>query len=161
MARSETATKAGKSGPKPRGMTARSPPKEPQDVDRHVGSRVRMQRMLVGVSQEKLGEACGITFQQIQKYEKGMNRMGASRLHQIARILQVPVEFFYEGAPSEAGSGGLTSADRSSRSMTDFLGTSEGLELVKAFMAVKDAKVRRRIVDLTKAVGAGDEDDTS
>jgi len=120
-----------------------------------------MQRMAIGMSQEKLGEACGITFQQIQKYEKGMNRMGASRLHQIARILQVPVEFFYEGAPAEAGSGGLTSADRSSRSMTDFLGTSEGLELVKAFMAVKDAKVRRRIVDLTRAVGAGDQDDTS
>jgi ribosome-binding protein aMBF1 (putative translation factor) len=93
MARSETGTKAGKSGPKPRGMTARSPTKEPQDVDRHVGSRVRMQRMLVGMSQEKLGEACGITFQQIQKYEEGMNRMGASRLHQIARI-QVQVEFF-------------------------------------------------------------------
>ena len=103
MARSETGTKAGKSGPKPRGMTASSPTKEPQDVDRHVGSRVRMQRMLVGMSQEKLGEACGITFQQIQKYEKGMNRMGASRLHQIARFLQVPVEFFYEGAPSGPG----------------------------------------------------------
>ena len=68
MARSETATKAGKSGPKPRGMTAGSPTKEPQDVDRHVGSRVRMQRILVSMSQEKLGEACGITFQQFQKY---------------------------------------------------------------------------------------------
>src|SRR3954470_18329718 len=77
MARSETGTKAGKSGPKPSGMTARSPTKEPQGVARHVGSRVRMQRMLVGMSQEKLGEACGITFQQIQKYEKGMNRMAA------------------------------------------------------------------------------------
>src|SRR3954449_5574193 len=106
MARSETGTKAGKSGPKPRGMTARSPTKEPQDVDRHVGSRVGMQRMLVGMSQEKLGEACGITFQQIQKYEKGMNRMGASRLHHIARVLDVPIEFFYEGASSDQGSNG-------------------------------------------------------
>jgi len=125
--------------------------KEPQDVDRHVGSRVRMQRMAIGMSQEKLGDACGITFQQIQKYEKGMNRMGASRLHQIARILQVPVEFFYEGVPSGPDSG------TSSRSMTDFLGTSDGLELVRAFMAVKDAKVRRRIVDLTKAAAAHEE----
>ena len=115
-----------------------------------------MQRMLVGMSQEKLGEACGITFQQIQKYEKGTNRMGASRLHQIARILQVPVEFFYEGAPSGPDPGGPI-VDRSSRAMTDFLATSEGLELVKAFMAVKDAKVRRRIIDLTKAVAAGEE----
>jgi ribosome-binding protein aMBF1 (putative translation factor) len=93
MARRDIGTKAGKPRPKPKGMSAGSPPKEPQDVDRHVGSRVRMQRMLVGMSPEKLGEACGITFQQIQKYEEGMNRMGASRLHQIARI-QVQVEFF-------------------------------------------------------------------
>ena len=115
-----------------------------------------MQRMAIGMSQEKLGDACGITFQQIQKYEKGTNRMGASRLHQIARVLQVPVEFFYEGAPSEPDSG-KPFADTSSRSMTDFLGTSDGLELVKAFMAVKDGKVRRRIVDLTKAVAAGEQ----
>src|SRR3954462_1621433 len=162
MARGATGTmNSRKTGPKsPPGMVTGARVKDPQPVDRHVGSRVRMRRMMIGMSQEKLGEACGITFQQIQKYEKGMNRMGASRLHQIARILHVPVEFFYEGAPSEAGSGGLTSTDRSSRSMTDFLGTSEGLELVKAFMAVKDAKVRRRIIALTRAVGAGDQDDT-
>ena len=67
--------------------------KIPQDVDRHVGSRVRMRRMMVGMSQEKLGDSCSITFQQIQKYEKGTNRIGASRLHQIARILEVPVNF--------------------------------------------------------------------
>ena len=85
-----------------------------------------------------------------------MNRMGASRLHQIARVLQVPVEFFYEGAPSGPDLG-KPLVDTSSRSMTDFLGTSDGLELVKAFMAVKDAKVRRRIVDLTKAVAAGEQ----
>jgi transcriptional regulator with XRE-family HTH domain len=157
MARGASGTKARKSGPKARGRTVGSPTKEPQDVDRHVGSRVRMQRMLVGMSQEKLGEACGITFQQIQKYEKGMNRMGASRLHQIARILQVPVEFFYEGAPSGPDSDGPINIDRSSRTMTDFLATSEGLELVKAFMAVKDAKVRRRIVDMAKAVASREE----
>jgi transcriptional regulator with XRE-family HTH domain len=154
MARVATGTKAVKSGPMPgRKDLNKDSPKEPQDVDRLVGSRVRMQRMAIGMSQEKLGEACGITFQQIQKYEKGMNRMGASRLHQIARILQVPVEFFYEGVPSGRDSG-KPLADTSSRSMTDFLGTSDGLELVRAFMAVKDAKVRRRIVDLTKAAAA-------
>ena len=158
MARVATGTKAAKSGPKPeRKDVNRNGTKEPQDVDRLVGSRVRMQRMAIGMSQEKLGDACGITFQQIQKYEKGTNRMGASRLHQIARVLQVPVEFFYEGAPSEPDDSGKPLADTTSRSMTDFLGTSDGLELVKAFMAVKDAKVRRRIVDLTKAVAAGEQ----
>jgi transcriptional regulator with XRE-family HTH domain len=131
--------------------------KIPQDVDRHVGSRVRMRRMMVGMSQEKLGDSCGITFQQIQKYEKGTNRIGASRLHQIARILEVPVEFFYEGAPSDQGSGETPVGDGNARSMTEFLATSEGLELVKAFTAIKDQKVRRRIVDLARAVAAGEE----
>ena len=103
-------------------------PKEPQPVDRHVGSRVRMRRMMVGMSQEKLGEACGITFQQVQKYEKGTNRMGASRLHQIARVLDVPIEFFYEGASSDQGSNGPIMIDGQSRSMTDFLATYQGRE---------------------------------
>jgi transcriptional regulator with XRE-family HTH domain len=157
MARVATGTTAVKSGPMPgRKDLNKDSPKEPQDVDRLVGSRVRMQRMAIGMSQEKLGDACGITFQQIQKYEKGTNRMGASRLHQIARILQVPVGFFYEGVPSGPDSG-KPLADTSSRSMTDFLGTSDGLELVRAFMAVRDAKVRRRIVDLTKAAAAHEE----
>ena len=157
MARGATGTKAAKPGPMPgRKVPNESGTKEPQDVDRHVGSRVRMQRMAIAMSQEKLGDACGITFQQIQKYEKGTNRMGASRLHQIARILQVPVEFFYKGVPSGPDSG-KPLADTSSRLMTEFLGTSDGLELVRAFMAVKDAKVRRRIVNLTRAAAAQEE----
>ena len=158
MAKGGTGTrKTGVSGPKARGMNAASTTKEPQAVDRHVGSRVRMQRLLSGISQEKLGEACGITFQQIQKYEKGMNRMGASRLHQIARVLQVPVEFFYEGAPSDSQSGGAIAMEKGARLITEFVSTSEGLELAKAFMAVKDQKVRRRIVDLAKAVASEEE----
>jgi transcriptional regulator with XRE-family HTH domain len=100
--------------------------------------------MTVGMSQEKLGEACGITFQQIQKYEKGTNRMGAGRLYHIARVLDVPIEFFYEGGSSDQGSNGKIMVDGRSRSMTDFLATSEGLELVRAFTAIKDSKVRRR-----------------
>jgi len=116
-----------------------------------------MRRMMVGMSQEKLGDACGITFQQIQKYEKGTNRMGASRLHQIARLLEVPVEFFYEGAPSDEGTGASAVGDRNARSITEFLATPEGLELVRAFMAVPDKRLRRRIVDLARAVAAGEE----
>jgi transcriptional regulator with XRE-family HTH domain len=157
MARASTGTtKAGKSGPRDRSMSNGSTTKEPQDVDRLVGSRVRMRRMMVGMSQEKLGDGCGITFQQIQKYEKGTNRIGASRLHQIARILEVPVEFFYEGALSDQGSDEPVVGDRNARSMTEFLATSEGLELVKAFTAIKDQRVRRRIVDLARAVAAGE-----
>jgi transcriptional regulator with XRE-family HTH domain len=128
--------------------------KSPNPVDRHVGSRVRMRRMLVGMSQEKLGEALGITFQQIQKYEKGTNRIGASRLHQIARVLSVPVEFFYEGAPQiEGGSAGGFAEAPPSGYVSDFLTTSEGLELIKAFIEIKDTKIRRKLVDLAKALG--------
>ena len=77
--------------------------KAPNPIDKHVGSRVRMRRMMVGMSQEKLGDALGLTFQQVQKYEKGTNRIGASRLQQISIILQVPVSFFFEGAPAPPG----------------------------------------------------------
>src|SRR3954447_23538595 len=134
-------TRSLKTGPKARSeMPGRTSVKNPQPVDRHVGARVRMRRMMVGMSQEKLGDACGITFQQVQNYEKGTNRMGASRLHQIARVLEVPVEFFYEGASSDQGLNGPIIVDGQSRSMTDFLATSEGLELVRAFMAIKDSK---------------------
>ena len=86
--------------------------KAPNPIDKHVGSRVRMRRMLLGMSQEKLGEALGLTFQQVQKYEKGTNRIGASRLQQISSILGVPVDFFFEGAPGRRGDGGRTAASR-------------------------------------------------
>jgi transcriptional regulator with XRE-family HTH domain len=131
--------------------------KAPNPIDKHVGSRVRMRRMMIGMSQEKLGEKLGITFQQIQKYEKGTNRIGASRLQQIATVLSVPVSFFFEGAPVPEGSGGL-SEPTSPAYVSDFLATSDGLALTKAFMKVKDAKVRRRIVDLVEAMVA---DETS
>jgi transcriptional regulator with XRE-family HTH domain len=129
--------------------------KSPSPVDRHVGSRVRMRRMLIGMSQEKLGAALGITFQQIQKYEKGTNRIGASRLHQIARVLGVPIEFLYEGAPQVEGGAGLAESP-SPGYVADFLSTAEGLELMKAFIGVEDARVRRRLVDLVRAL-AGSE----
>src|SRR5471030_3311424 len=122
--------------------------KIPNPIDSHVGARLRMRRMLVGMSQERLGAALNITFQQIKKYEKGVNRIGASRLQQLARILQVPPAFFFEGAPSEAaGAAGFAEPDSGSY-VVDFLSTSEGLQLNKAFALIRDAKVRRRILDL-------------
>src|SRR5260221_11675911 len=131
----------------------------PNPIDRHVGSRVRMRRMMLAMSQEKLGDALGLTFQQVQKYEKGTNRIGASRLQQISHILQVPVAFFFEGAPNLHGSadGGMKDAP-SPAYVSDFLATSEGLSLTKAFMRIKEPKLRRRIVDLVEEI-AGDDDD--
>jgi transcriptional regulator with XRE-family HTH domain len=131
--------------------------KAPNPIDRHVGSRVRMRRMLIGMSQEKLGEALGVTFQQVQKYEKGTNRIGASRLHRIASILGVSVDFFYEGAPHVQGSAGGFGERPSPNYVSDFLTTSEGVQLVKAFLNVKDPKIRRRLIDLIAALGEGAE----
>jgi transcriptional regulator with XRE-family HTH domain len=131
--------------------------KAPNPIDRHVGSRVRMRRMMLEMSQEKLGDALGLTFQQVQKYEKGTNRIGASRLQQISHILQVPVEFFFEGAPNLHG---LNEAGKDAPSpsyVSDFLATAEGLSLTKAFMRIKEPKLRRRIVDLVEEI-AGEND---
>jgi transcriptional regulator with XRE-family HTH domain len=128
--------------------------KVPNPIDRHVGSRVRMRRMMLGMSQEKLGDALGLTFQQVQKYEKGANRIGASRLQQISQILQVPVSFFFEGVPAprvESRPEGLGEAP-SPAYVSDFLATSDGLALTKAFVRIKDAKLRRRIVDLVEQI---------
>ncbi|MGN6571879.1 MAG: helix-turn-helix domain-containing protein [Pseudolabrys sp.] len=133
--------------------------KAPNPIDKHVGSRVRMRRMMLSMSQEKLGDALGLTFQQVQKYEKGTNRIGASRLQQIAHILQVPVSFFFEGAPSTPSAGGHhggMSEAPSPAYVSDFLATSDGLSLTKSFMRIKNSKLRRRIVDLVEQI-AGEE----
>ena len=131
--------------------------KTPNPTDKHVGSRVRMRRMMLGMSQEKLGDALSLTFQQVQKYEKGTNRIGASRLQQIAHFLQVPVSFFFEGAPDlPAGPPCMTGAPSPSY-VSDFLATSDGLALTKAFMRIEDSKLRRRIVDLVSQI-AGEDD---
>ena len=131
--------------------------KAPNPIDKHVGSRVRMRRMMLAMSQEKLGDALGLTFQQVQKYEKGTNRIGASRLQQISSILQVPVSFFFEGASELDGSGRGGANDAPSPAyVSDFLATSDGLALTKAFMRIPDAKLRRRIVDLVEQI-AGDD----
>jgi transcriptional regulator with XRE-family HTH domain len=125
-------------------------------IDVHVGSRVRLRRMLLGMSQEKLGEHLGLTFQQIQKYEKGINRIGASRLFDLSRVLAVPVQFFYEELPMADGEGAAGFAERPAESYAvEFLGSREGLELNKAFARISDPRVRRSIVELVRAF-AGD-----
>jgi transcriptional regulator with XRE-family HTH domain len=138
------------------------PKKVPNPIDRHVGSRVRMRRVILGMSQEKLGEALGLTFQQIQKYEKGANRIGASRLQQISRTLDVPPAFFFEGAPSfgtaspDAPLGFAEDPGPSPLYVPDFLSTAEGLHLNMAFARIQDPKVRKRIVDLVLALAGED-----
>jgi transcriptional regulator with XRE-family HTH domain len=132
--------------------------KQPNPIDIHVGSRVRLRRMMLSMSQEKLGEHLGITFQQIQKYEKGTNRIGASRLQHIARVLTVPVAFFFEDAPGTPGEIGTGMAEPQTTYVVDFLSSSEGIQLNKAFLRIKDAKLRRRLIDLVRALAGEDPD---
>ena len=114
-------------------------------VDRHVGSRVRMRRMMLGMSQEKLGDALGLTPQQTHKYESGKDRISASRLQHLSQILQVPVPFFFEGAPG--GAGHMVEIPSY---VNEFLATSDGMALTKAFTRIKDVKLRRLIVHLVE-----------
>ena len=128
--------------------------KVPNPIDVHVGSRVRLRRMLVGMSQEKLGEMLGLTFQQIQKYEKGANRIGASRLYQIAQILDVPVQFFFEDMAEEHKAGavsGFSEADPAPVVM-DFVSSAEGLQLNRSYTRITDPNVRKRLLDLVKSL---------
>lgn len=125
----------------------------PNPVDVHVGSRVRLRRTLLGMSQEKLGEALGLTFQQVQKYERGTNRIGSSRLYQISRILDVPVSFFFDDMPAEAGAAAGFAEPAQASFEPDQMNRRETLELVRAYYRIADPQVRRRIFDLMKSVG--------
>jgi transcriptional regulator with XRE-family HTH domain len=130
-------------------LEMRVPKKQANPIDVQVGNRVRIRRMLIGMSQERLGDLLGLTFQQVQKYEKGVNRIGAGRLFEMARILNVPVDFFYEGvnsAPPQAGE------SENGASVMEFVSSGEGLQLSLAFMKIKDSKVRKRVLDLVKSL---------
>ena len=132
--------------------------KHPNPIDIHVGSRIRLRRTMLGMSQEKLGESLGITFQQVQKYEKGTNRVGASRLQNIAGILNVPVSFFFEDAPGDSAPAGMQ--ENAATYVVNFLSSSEGLQLNRAFVRIADPKIRRRIIDLVRSL-ADDESSES
>jgi transcriptional regulator with XRE-family HTH domain len=130
--------------------------KPPNSIDKHVGSRVRMRRLMLGMSQTKLGDALGLTCQQVQKYEKGANRIGASRLQQMFQILQVPPAFFFEGAPNVHRQPDGHSDPFSYAYVSEFLATSDGLALTKAFVQIKEPAIRRSIVLLVKEVAGGE-----
>lgn len=132
--------------------------RRPNPIDAHVGSRVRLRRMLLGISQEKLGERLGLTFQQVQKYEKGVNRIGASRLFDLSTVLAVPISFFYEDAPAAEARvqpipGFAEAPGGTDSNILEFLSTREGLELNKAFSRIQDVKTRRAILELVRALG--------
>ncbi|MEE8214488.1 MAG: helix-turn-helix domain-containing protein [Alphaproteobacteria bacterium] len=130
----------------------------PNPVDVHVGARVRLRRTLLGMSQEKLGDAIGLTFQQVQKYERGANRIGSSRLFDLSRVLDVPIEFFFDEMPGDVAA----SSPAQTRGMAeepvsyelDPMAKRETLELVRAYYKITDPHVRKRLFELTKALGA-------
>ena len=127
-------------------------------IDSYVGARIRMRRQLLGMSQERLAEQIGVTFQQVQKYEKGTNRVGASRLQAIASILDAPVSFFFEDAPGQgSGQTGGFSEDNGASYVVDFISSSEGLQLNRAFVRITDPKVRRKIIDLVRTLAPEEE----
>jgi transcriptional regulator with XRE-family HTH domain len=132
----------------------------PSPIDVHVGSRIRLRRTLLGMSQERLGESLGLTFQQVQKYERGVNRVGASRLFDLSRVLDVPISFFFDDMPDSlaANFGGVPSRRPGSVEPQDPFGDDtlsrrETLELVRAYYRITDPSVRKRVFDLIKSMG--------
>jgi transcriptional regulator with XRE-family HTH domain len=138
-------------------VSAAVPKKQANPIDAQVGSRVRLRRMLVGMSQEKLGEMLGLTFQQVQKYEKGVNRIGAGRLYQMAHILGVPISYFYEDVANAAPQPADAANDHAAPPVMEFLSSGEGLQLALAFMRIRESKVRKRVIDLVKSLSDGEE----
>jgi transcriptional regulator with XRE-family HTH domain len=136
----------------------------PSPIDVHVGSRIRLRRTLLGMSQERLGEALGLTFQQVQKYERGVNRVGASRLFDLSRVLDVPISFFFDDMPESLASSYGNPAGRRGSGFTesqdgfadDALNRRETLELVRAYYRITDPAVRKRVFDLIKSMGPAD-----
>ncbi|HEX8233754.1 MAG TPA: helix-turn-helix transcriptional regulator [Caulobacteraceae bacterium] len=132
-------------------------PRSPNPVDAHVGSRIRMRRKMQGISQEKLADALGLTFQQVQKYERGSNRVSASKLYQVARFLGTPVSYFFEGLADPTTAQPGVAEEGAEQFVHDFLMTPEGLELAANFPKIKQRRVRRKVLDLVRAMAGEDE----
>ncbi len=136
----------------------------PRPVDAHVGSRVRLRRTMLGMSQEKLGQAIGLTFQQVQKYERGTNRIGSSRLYELSKVLDVPVSFFFDDMSPEIEAsvgvrGPIYTNDAGPEYEADALAKRETLELVRAYYRIRSPKVRKRMFELTKTLAKAEEEE--
>ncbi len=137
----------------------------PRPVDAHVGARVRLRRTMLGMSQEKLAQALGLTFQQVQKYERGTNRVGSSRLYELSKILEVPIQFFFDEMPAEiaatarGGNGGGSFSEAAADYEPDTLAKRETLELVRAYYRIKSPRVRKKVFDLAKTLGRAEDAD--
>ena len=140
-------------------MTPQTGPRSPNPVDMHVGARIRLRRKLQKMSQEKLGDLLGVTFQQVQKYERGTNRVGASRLWKISQVLEAPITYFYEGLPNEYGGSldssalGTDSPDKSAL-VYEFINSIDGVNLATAVLEIKNKAVRRQILELARSLAA-------
>lgn len=144
------------------GAQAEAGESRPSPIDVHVGSRIRLRRTLMGMSQERLGDSLGLTFQQVQKYERGVNRVGASRLYDLSRVLDVPIAFFFDDMPENRGpaiagvAGFAEKPDGYGAPADDPLAKRETLELVRAYYRITDPAVRKRVFDLIKSMGPAD-----
>lgn len=136
--------------------------RRPNPIDLHVGGRVRMRRKMVALSQDQLADALGLTFQQVQKYERGANRISASKLYQIAKTLQVPVSFFFDGLADPMNADALDpAASEVERGVQTFLATPEGLELAQLFPRIGRGRVRRQVLDLVRTMADGPDGDAT
>ena len=132
----------------------------PNPIDVHVGTRLRVRRKLLGMNQTNLGDAIGLTYQQVQKYERGANRISASRLFDLSRLFDVPIQFFFDDMPKAVAVSSLATKKRGkAKKLPSYesnpMATRETLELVRAYYKIKDAEIRKRLYELTKAIGAG------
>ncbi len=134
----------------------------PHPVDMHVGARVRMRRTLLGMSQTALGDVLGLSFQQVQKYENGKNRMGSSRLFDLSRVLDVPVEFFFEDMSAEIAASSPAQKRRRAKAPPSYeldpMAKRETLELVRAYYKISNPQIRKRLFEVTKAIGVASND---
>jgi transcriptional regulator with XRE-family HTH domain len=132
--------------------------KKPHPIDVHVGGRVRLRRTMLGMSQDKLADSLGLTFQQVQKYEKGVNRIGASRVFEISRVLGVPIQFFFDDYDVATGRsyGFAEESEDDGASMMELLNSPEGVQLCMHFASIKDAKIRKRVLELVKSLSDGE-----
>ncbi len=154
MARKAKATKAAKAVKSKKTLRRKPQQKKkggPDPMDVHVGGRVRLRRMVLGMSQDALGKALGLTFQQVQKYEKGSNRIGAGRLKQLSELLEVPVQFFYDDYDSVIGGRGFAENGATDPFM-ELLHSQEGVQLCRYYSEIEDPKVRKRVLELVRSI---------